>query len=111
MKGKLVDYTEVLTKWNKLSFRAIIIDYREGYNVRKSWGQKLKFIECPLIKVFWFGEPSCKPPSALKRMSSDWNMDPQYSFGFVENSNNYIIDEWDEFKSEWYYLDIFKVVK
>jgi len=38
-------------------------------------------------------------------------MDPQYSFGFVENSNNYIIDEWDEFKSEWYYLDIFKVVK
>ena len=42
-------------------------------------------------------------------MSTDWNMNPQYSFGFAENANNYIIKEWDEFKSEWYYADIFEV--
>tara|TARA_Y100000361_G_C11156964_1_gene344750 strand:- start:1455 stop:1589 length:135 start_codon:yes stop_codon:yes gene_type:complete len=42
-------------------------------------------------------------------MSVDWNMDPQYDFGFIDNTNNIIIDGWDEFKSEWYYLDIFEV--
>jgi hypothetical protein len=111
MKGKIVRFTEQLTEWNKLSFDAIVIDYRKGYTVRKSWGNKGKFIDCPLIKIYWLYEPPIKPPSALRRMSADWNMDPQYSFGFAENNNNYIIDDWDEFKSEWYYLDIFEVIK
>jgi len=110
MKGKLVEYIEVHTEWNKINYRAIVIDYRDGYNIRKSWSNKNKFIECPMVKVFWICEPHIKPTSALRRMSVDWNMDPQYSFGFAENKNNYIIDEWDNFKSEWYYLDIFKVV-
>ena len=110
MKGKIVKFTEHLTEWSRIGFEAIVIDYRPGYNVRKTWSNKSKFIECPMIKVYWLFKPSIKPPSALKRMSSDWNMDPQYSFGFAENKNNYIIDEWDEFKSEWYYLDIFEVL-
>ena len=110
MKGKLVKFTEHLTEWNKVSFQAIVIEYREGYNVRKTWSSKCKFIECPLVKVYWLCEPSIKPPSALRRMSIDWNMDPQYQFGFVDNNNNVIIDEWDEFKSEWYYADIFEVM-
>ena len=53
MKGKLVKFTEHLTEWNKVSFQAIVIEYREGYNVRKTWSSKCKFIECPLVKVYW----------------------------------------------------------
>ena len=111
MKGKIVTYTEKLTKWDKRIFTAIILDYRDGYHVRKSWSNKTKFIDCPLIKIYWLFEPPIKPPSALKRMSSDWNLNPQYSFGFVENNNNYVIDDWDDFKSNWYYLDLFEVSK
>lgn len=111
MKGKIVKFAEQLIASNKVSYRAIVIDYREGYNVRKSWSNKGKFIECPLVKIYWLHEPSIKPPSALRRMSVDWNMDPQYDFGFIDNTNNIVIDEWDEFKSEWYYLDIFEVLE
>jgi len=110
MKGKIIKFN---VKWNECveeSSKAIIIDYRDGYHIRKSWSNKSKFIECPLVKVYWLRIPIDKPPSALRRMSIDWNMDPQYSFGFLDNKNNYVIDEWDEFKSEWYYLDIFEVV-
>ena len=110
MKGKIVRFTEHLTEWNKLSYDSIVIDYRKGYNIRKHWNKKTKFIECPLIKIYWLNAPVEKPPSALVRMSIDWNMDPQYTFGFEENANNYVIEEWNEFKSEWYYLDIFEVL-
>jgi len=108
MKGKIITYTEHLTEWNKVSFTAIVIDHRDGYTVRKTWS-KGRFIDCPLVKLYWLHEPTIKPPSALRRMSVDWNMDPQYDFGFIDNTNNIIIDGWDEFKSEWYYLDIFEV--
>ena len=111
MKGKIIKYTEHLTEWNKVTFTGIVIDYKDGYTVRKSWSSKGKFIECPLVKIYWLFEPSIKPPSALRRMSIDWNMDPQYAFGFADNKNNYIIEDWDEFKSEWYYLDIFEDVE
>ena len=83
MKGKIIKFIEHLTKWNKAEYSAIIIDHRNGYNVRKSWSDKSKFIERTLVKVHWLREPSIKPASALRRMSLDWNMDPQYSFGFA----------------------------
>ena len=109
--GKIVKYK---IRWSSESLKeetstAIVVDYREGYHVRKSWSDKWRFIVCPLIKLYWLNKPYELPPSALKRMSTDWNMNPQYSFGFAENANNYIIKEWDEFKSEWYYTDIFEV--
>ena len=110
MKGKIIKYK---VKWNECieeESKAIVVDYRDGYHIRKSWSNKSKFIECPLVKIYWLRKPIEKPPSALKRMSIDWNMDPQYSFGFVDNTNNVIIEEWDEFKSEWYYADIFEVM-
>lgn len=111
MKGTIVKYIEKLIPHSKVEYEAIIIDYRHGYNVRKTWSDKTKFIDCPVIKIYWIREPSVKPASALKRMSADWNLNPQYSFGFAENSNNYVIDDWNEFKSEWYYLDSFEVCK
>ena len=110
MKGKLVKFKVKWNEWTEMASTAIVIDYREGYHIRKSWSNKSKFISCPLIKIYWLNKPIDTPPSALRRMSTDWNMDPQYSFGFAENKNNYIIDEWDEFKSEWYYMDVFEVV-
>lgn len=109
MIGKIVRYTEIWHGDNKFISTAIVIDYREGYHVKKSWGINSKFIKCPLIKIYWLKSPLEKPPSALKRMSIDWNMSPQYSFGFAENKNNYIVENWNEFKSEWYYADIFEV--
>tara|TARA_R110002020_G_scaffold123681_1_gene280439 strand:+ start:1602 stop:1937 length:336 start_codon:yes stop_codon:yes gene_type:complete len=109
MKGKIIKYVEKITSYSTMEYEAIVIEYRAGYSIRKSWSDKIKVIDCPMVKIHWIREPSIKPPSALRRMSSDWNLNPQYSFGFAENSNNYIIEEWDEFKSEWYYLDNFKV--
>ena len=111
MKGKIVKYIVKVNPYSVIEYEAIVIDYRNGYKVRKSWSNKTKFIDCPLIKIYWIREPSLKPPSAIRRMSIDWNLDPQYSFGFAENANNYIIDDWNEFKSEWYYLDTFEVTK
>lgn len=109
MKGKIIKFIDRSSEWDKTEYTAIVIDYRKGYHVRKSWSNKSKFIDCPLVKIYWLFGPSINPPTALRRMSADWNMDPQYSFGFADNKNNYIIDEWDEFKSGWYYLDNFEV--
>lgn len=111
MIGSIVKYVEKITLYSEIEYEAIVIDHRNGYHVRKSWSDKTKFIDCPMIKIYWIREPTSKPYSALRRMSIDWNLNPQYSFGFVENSNNYVIDDWDDFKSEWYYLDDFEVVK
>ena len=111
MVGKIVKYIEKISLYSEIEDEAIVIDHRNGYHVRKSWSDKTKFIDCPVIKIYWIREPSIKPPSALRRMSIDWNLNPQYSFGFAENSNNYVIDDWNDFKSEWYYLDNFEVIK
>lgn len=111
MKGKIVKYMENTSLYSIVEYEAIVLDYRDGYKIRKSWSDKTKFIDCPMIKVYWIREPPIKPPSAMRRMAIDWNLNPQYSFGFAENSNNYVIDDWGEFKSEWYYLDGFEVDK
>jgi len=112
MKGKIIRYIEQMTPYTKCAeYRAIVIEYRRGYNIRKPWSEKSNFVECPLVKLYWLNEPPLKPYSALSMMASDWNMDPQYSFGFVHNSNNYIIEEMDEFKSEWYYASIFDIIE
>jgi hypothetical protein len=107
--GKIARYKVMWNSSIENIFTAIVVDYREGYHVKKLWGDNPRFIDCPLIKLFWLNKPYELPPSALKRMSIDWCNDPQYSFGFIENTNNYIIQEWEEFKSEWYYTDIFEV--
>jgi hypothetical protein len=107
--GKIVTYTEYLSQVSQPIYKAIVIDHRDGYHVRESWSSKTKFVDCPMIKIYWLTEPHIKPPSALRRMSLDWNMNPQYSFGFAKKTNNYVIEEWDDFKSGWYYMDIFEV--
>ena len=109
MVGKIVKYIEKISLYSEIEYEAIVIDHRNGYHVRKSWSDKTKFIDCPVIKIYWIREPSIKPPSALRRMSIDWNLNPQYSFGFAKKTNNYVIEEWDDFKSGWYYMDIFEV--
>tara|TARA_R100001163_G_C5057216_1_gene193729 strand:- start:1354 stop:1689 length:336 start_codon:yes stop_codon:yes gene_type:complete len=111
MKGTIIKYIENLTLYSTLEYKAIVLDHRHGYSIRKSWSDKTKFIDCPMVKIYWIREPSIKPPSAMRRMSVDWNLNPQYSFGFAENNNNYVIDDWAEFKSEWYYLDNFEVIE
>tara|TARA_R100001015_G_C4587082_1_gene142915 strand:- start:638 stop:973 length:336 start_codon:yes stop_codon:yes gene_type:complete len=111
VKGSIIKYIDQVSSCSVFEYEAIIIDYRDGYNVRKSWSDKTKFIKCPVVKIYWIREPSIKPPSAMRRMSIDWNLNPQYSFGFAENNNNYVIEDWDEFKSEWYYLESFESVK
>ena len=82
MKGKIVKYVEKVTLYSTVEYEAIVLSYKNGYSVRKSWSDKTKFIDCPMIKIYWIREPSIKPPSAMRRMSIDWNLNPQYSFGF-----------------------------
>lgn len=110
MKGKIIKYIDCSSPFSRLEYEAIILEHRLGYEVRKTWSDKAKFVDCPLIKIFWIRTPSIKPSSALDRMSTDWDIDSQLSFKFAENSNNYIIDDWNEFKSEWYCLDHFESI-
>ena len=54
LTGKIVKYK---VRWSSESLieevsTAIVVDYREGYHIRKSWSEKSKFINCPLIKIY-----------------------------------------------------------
>jgi len=109
MKGDLIKYP---VPFAGTDFIGIIIDVMEGYHLRKTWSEKRKFIKSPMVKIYWFSEPNPKPATAKKEIAANWNISPQLTFGFAENMNNYIIDEWDAFlgEPEWYSVEHFVVI-
>ena len=110
MKGSLVKYN---TSYSGVDYIGVVIDYMKGYNLRKTWSEKVKFIENPLIRIYWFSVPNPKPPPACREIGEAWKISPQLTFGFAENMNNYVIEEWDRLLSEadWYSTSHFFVIK
>ena len=110
MKGSLVKYN---VPYSGVDYVGVVIDYMEGYNLRKTWSEKCQFIEDPLIKIFWFACPNPKPPSATREIGANWNISPQLTFGFAQNMNNYTIDEWGRLLAEpdWYSIVHFSIIK
>ena len=108
MKGKLVKYLEEIVSSTDDNV-GIVIDYKPGYNLRKSWSDKCKLIEEPLIKVYWFNAPTMTPETVKFSIMGDWNceMDGQQRLF----DPNFIIDEWEELNDEWYLASFFQLIE
>ncbi len=104
MKGKLVRYVEE-TIGSLSESIGIVIDYKPGYNLRKSWSDKCELIEEPLIKVYWINHPIMTPETAKYSIMGDWNCEMDSQQNLFEP--NIIIDEWDELNDEWYLASFF----
>ena len=50
MKGSLVKYN---VPYSGVDYIGVVIDYMEGYNLRKTWSEKCQFIEDPFIIPRW----------------------------------------------------------
>jgi len=108
MKGRLVRYLEK-TAGALPENIGIVIDYKPGYNLRKSWSDKCRFVEEPLIKVYWFNSPAITPETAKLSIMGDWNcnMDDQQKLF----DPNIVIDEWEELDDEWYLASFFQLIE
>jgi len=109
MKGDLIKYP---VPFAGMDFVGIVIDFMEGYHLRKTWSEKRRFIENPMVKIYWLSEPNPKPSSARKEIAANWNISPQLTFGFAENMSNYIVDELEQLTCEpdWYSVEHFIVI-
>jgi hypothetical protein len=104
MKGNLVKYVE---EYNNTENIAIVIDYKPGYNLRKSWSEECSLIEEPLIKVYWLNAPTLSPETAKFSIMGDWNLNEEQDLF----EPNVIIDEWDELDDRWYLASLFQLVE
>lgn len=104
MKGSLVKYVE---EYNDTENRAIVIDYKPGYNLRKSWSKECSLVEEPLIRIYWLNAPVMTPETAKFSIMGDWNLDEQMDLF----EPNVIIDEWDELNDEWYLASLFQLIE
>lgn len=109
MKGNLIKFN---LPWSSIDFYGIVIESMDGFHVRKSWSEKRKFVEQPLIKVHWLNEPLSKPPTARKEIAESWKEESELSINFIENTNS-IIDEWSKLveEFEWYFPDHFDILE
>ena len=68
MKGKLVRYLEDYSGYESIG---IVLDYKSGYHLRKSWSDKKELVEEPLVKVYWLNEPTMTPETAKFSIMGD----------------------------------------
>ena len=108
MKGKLVKYLEASTGTSSENV-GIVIDYKPGYNLRKSWSDKRKLVEEPLIKVYWLNSPMMTPETAKFSIMGDYNCDMNDQQDLFDP--NIIIDEWEELDDEWYLASFFELLE
>jgi hypothetical protein len=104
VKGNLVKYVEA---YNNTENIAIVIDYKPGYNLRKSWSEECSLVEEPLIKIYWINAPVLTPETAKISIMGDWNLEDQQDLF----EPNVIIDEWDELDDRWYLASLFQLVE
>jgi hypothetical protein len=107
MKGSLVVYT---LPWTIQEYVGIVIDALEGFHIRKSWSEKRKFINQPMIRIYWLNEPTAKPMSARRRILENSKYDKILG---LANSNNLLIDEFTDsnWEEEWYFPDEFEITR
>jgi len=108
--GDLVKYK---VPWAGLDFVGIVLEYLDGFHLRKSWSDKKRFIAKPMVRIFWLCEPSEKPVSASRQMMiENWPLAGAGSVSLFENTNNVIVDEWCKIsEDEWYYMEYFCLIE
>lgn len=106
MKGRLIKY---VPGWTGDSyFLGIIIDYLDGFHIRKSWSENRTFIKQEMIRVYWLNDPGSWPASAVSQIARKWHTHDQFVPNLVDNTNS-VIDEWSKLNEEegWYFPDSF----
>ena len=70
MKGRLVKYVE---NYGGCESLGIVLEYRRGYHLRKSWSDKKELVEEPLVKIYWLNSPVMTPETAKISIMGDHN--------------------------------------
>lgn len=103
MRGMLVKYVEDYAGYESIG---IVIEYKRGYHLRKSWSDKKELIEEPLVKIYWLTAPTMTPETAKISIMGDHNSDEESQQNLFDP--NIIIDEWQELTDEWHLASFFK---
>jgi len=107
VKGKLIKYTPNMG-YIVSEHVGIIISYRSGYSVRKSWEEKISTkIEFPMIRVYWFNSPSSFPKNVKKYICDFWTLNENLDIFEA----NVVIDEWKDLNEEWFSLKDFEIIE
>jgi len=105
MKGDLVKYTQSYDQYENL---AIVIDYKPGYSLRKSWSDRIDAVHEPLIRVYWLQKPREYPQRVCESLVDLWKMSNQTDL-FEPNT---IIEEWHEIvQHDWFFASSFEIVE
>jgi len=105
MRGMLVRYTEGHAGYESIG---IVIEYRAGYHLRKSWSDKKELIEEPLVKIYWLNAPTMTPETAKISIMGDHNSNEESQQNLFDP--NIIIDEWGELTDDWHLASFFEPV-
>jgi len=115
MTGSLVKYN---TRSSDIDYIGVILEYREGFHIKKSWSDNWQLVSRPMCRVYWFREPGEKPVSAKVEITKEWRSDEDINFGFghpdtFSEGSRSIIEEWDMLlkEKEWYFMKNFKIVE
>jgi len=105
MRGMLVKYIEDHAGHESIG---IVIEYRPGYHLRKSWSDKKRLVEEPLVKIYWLNEPTMTPETAKISIMGDHNSNEESQQNLFDP--NIIIDEWGELTDDWHLASFFEPV-
>jgi hypothetical protein len=103
MRGMLVKYVEDYAGYKSIG---IVIEYRVGYHLRKSWSDKKELIEEPLVKIYWLNAPTITPETAKISIMGDHNSNEESQQNLFDP--NIIIDEWGELSDDWHLASFFE---
>ena len=105
MKGSIVKYIQSYDQHENL---AIVIDYKPGYSLRKTWSDRIDEIHEPLIRVHWLQQPAEFPERVCDSLMDVWKMSNQTDL-FEPTT---IVEEWQEIVSnDWFFASSFEVVE
>ena len=105
MKGSIVKYTQSYGQYENL---AIVIDYKSGYSLRKTWSDRIETVREPLVRVFWLQEPNEYPQRVCDSLMDLWKMSNQTDL-FEPNT---IVEEWHEIiQDDWFFASSFEIVE
>ncbi len=105
MRGMLVKYVEDYAGYESIG---IVIEYKSGYHLRKSWSDKKELVEEPLVKIYWLTAPIMTPETAKISIMGDHNSNKESQRNLFDP--NIIIDEWQELTDEWHLASFFKPI-
>lgn len=94
---------------------AIVLEYRHGFHMRKTWSSDWYLVAQPMCRIYWFNEPENKPVTARHEIAKEWRGNHNLSFGFghpgtFSEEHQSTIKEWNTLveECEWYFLRNFK---